>query len=160
MELIKIGVVTKPQALKGEFRVKPSILNLKTFKKLTSVSIDGIEYPVEKVILRDAFAILKLNGIDTCEQAETLRNREVFAMMEIDIEEHFDLVNFEVLVDNHKVGTISSVDNYGSKDILSISGEKNLMLPVIDKLIINIDKDTKVVSLNKEIFEQVAVYED
>ena len=160
MDRINIGVITKPQALKGQFRLKPSLLNMKAYKKMTCLKIDNTEYNVESVTLRDAFVIFKLQGIDTCEQAEALRNREVFAMVEIDTDEHFDLVDFEVVVDDKKIGTITSIDNFGSKDILSITGARNVMLPVVDGLIVSVDESTKVVTLNKEIMEQVAVYED
>lgn len=160
MEWNKIGVVTKPQALKGQFRLKPSLLNMKAYKKINVVKISNIEYNVENVTLRDTFVIFKLQGIDTCESAELLRNKEVFACVQIDTEEHFDLVNFDVLVDDKKIGIITSIDNFGSKDILTISGAHNIMLPVIDGLIKSVDESTRVVIFNKEIMEQVAVYED
>lgn len=160
MEWNSIGVVTKPQALKGEFRLKPSLLNMKKYKKLTLVQIDGNEYNVERVSLRDAFVILKLQGVDTCESAENLRNKEVFAMIEVDTDEHFDLVDFEVRVDGKSIGKVVSIDNYGSKDILSIAGERNVMLPVIDGLVLDVDGDQKIVTLDSKIMEEVAVYED
>lgn len=160
MEWNKIGVVTKPQALKGEFRLKPSLLNLKKYKKLTSVQIDGKEYNVERVSLRDAFVILKLQGIDTCESAECLRNKEVFACIEVDTDEHFDLVDFEVKVDGKAMGKVVSIDNFGSKDILSIRGDRNVMLPVIDGLVLDVNGDSKIVTLDSKIMEEVAVYED
>ena len=101
-----------------------------------------------------------MQGIDTCESAEKLRNKDIFAEIEADVEDHFDLVDFAVMIDDNNIGVVSSIDNFGSKDILSISGDKNIMFPIIDNLIINVDENTKVITLNKEIFEQVAVYED
>lgn len=160
MEWNKIGVVTKPQALKGQFRLKPTLLNLKAYKKMSRVKIEDNEYNVENVTLRESFVIFKLQGVDTCESAEKLRNKEVFAEIEIDTEDHFDLVDFEVFVNNKKLGVIKAIDNFGSKDILSIVGEKNVMLPVIDRLIENVDENSKNVTINQEIMEQVAVYED
>ena len=74
MERIRIGIITKPQALKGEFRLKPDLLNLKEYKILSSVFIDNKEYIVERVSLRDAFVILKVKGVERCEDAELLRN--------------------------------------------------------------------------------------
>lgn len=156
----KIGVVTKPQALKGQFRLKPSLLNLKSYKKMGAIKIDDNEYNVESVTLRDTFVIFKLQGIDTCEQAELLRNKEVFADIVIDTDENFDLVNFDVYVEGIRIGSIISIDNFGSKDILSIAGARNVMAPVIDGLIQGVDEACRVVNLNKEILEQVAVYED
>ena len=43
MEKVLVGIITKPQALKGEFRVKPEILNMKQFKKFDCVTINKKE---------------------------------------------------------------------------------------------------------------------
>lgn len=160
MSWSKIGVVTKPQALKGQFRLKPSLLNMKTYKKINVVKINERIFNVESVALRDVFAIFKLEGIDTCEQAENLRNQEVFAEVEIDTQEHFDLVDFTVVIDNLEFGVIKSVDNFGSKDILSVSGKRSFMIPVIDGLIVSTNENNKTITFNSNIFEQVVVYED
>ena len=101
MGLNRIGVATKPQALRGQFRIKPEILNLKLFKKLTSLSIDNVNYDVENVSLRETFVIVKLKGIDSCEQAETFRNKPVFADVQIEkVESNIDFIGFEVFVEN------------------------------------------------------------
>lgn len=160
MEKVKIGIITKPQALKGEFRVKPLILNLKQFKNLDSIIIGNTEHKVEKVTLRESFAIIKVEGVDSCEQAELLRNSDVYAMIEIDTNDSFDLEGFSVFLDNELIGKIIEINNYGSKDILSISGSKSCMIPLIDNLILNTNKEDKIVILNKELFDQVVVYEN
>ncbi|MBQ7352342.1 MAG: 16S rRNA processing protein RimM [Clostridia bacterium] len=160
MSRICIGVVTKPQALKGQFRVKPNLINLKTYKKLSEIEIDNTTYSVESVSLRDTFVILKIKGIDSCESAELLRNKEIFADIEQKVEEHFDLQGYGVVVESENIGVIVDINNYGSKDILSIEGNNSCLIPVIDKLIDKIDEQENVVYLNKNIFEQVAVYED
>lgn len=155
-----IGVATKPQALKGQFRIKPNILNLKKLKKLENLTISNIEYPVESITLRETFIIVKLSGVDTCEQAETFRNKQVFADIEDEVETTFDLNGFEVIVDNESLGTIININNYGSKDVITIEGEKSIMLPNIDGLIVSTDETSHKVIFDKNIFETVAVYED
>ena len=160
MERIRIGIITKPQALKGEFRLKPELLNLKEYKKLSSVFIDDKEYLVERVSVRDTFVIMKVEGVERCEDAELLRNKEVFADMEIKYEETFDLQGYDVFVGDKSIGKVLDINNYGSKDILSISGMQSIMLPVIDGLISEVSDDEKKVILNQDLFEQVAVYED
>lgn len=160
MSRICIGVATKPQALKGQFRLKPNLLNLKNYKKISKMEVSAVTYDVESVSLRDTFVIIKLKGIDSCEQAEQFRNKEVFAEVEEKVEEHFDLLGFAVVVDSKEIGKVIDINNYGSKDILSINGARPCMMPVIDELISSIDEANKVVVLNKIIFEQVVVYED
>ena len=160
MEQVVVGVVTKPQALKGEFRVKSSILNMKQFKKFNSVFISGREYKIEKVTLRDSFVILKVVGVDSCESAEMFRNLDVYAEMELDTSDSFDLVGFEVFVGNSSLGRIVEINNYGSKDIISVQGKNAFMMPMIDDLVLDIDENEKAIKLNPESFEQVVVYEN
>ena len=156
MEKVKIGVVTKPQALKGAFRVKPEILNLKKLKKLHEIFVDNKSYTIESVTLRDTFAIFKVQDIDTCEQAENMRNKTVFAEIEIEKSNNLDLVGFDAIVDG-KRGKIVDINNFGSKDIMTIEFENSCMLPIIDGLIEKVDYDSKTVTLSKQIFDQVAV---
>lgn len=161
MSLNLVGVATKPQALKGQFRIKPEILNLKEFKKFTHLTIDNKEYKVEAVTLRDTFIIVKLEGVDTCEQAETFRNKKVYTEMEVEVEDNFDLMNFEVEVDGEIIGKIVDINNYGSKDICSIKTKTGgVMLPLIDELIVSIDEEKQIVVMDKNTFAEVAVYED
>lgn len=159
MERIKVGTITKPQALKGAFRLKPSILNLKKFKKLKEIFVNNSPYEIEEVSLRDTFVILKVKGIDTCESAEALRNKDVFADMEVENSTAFDMVGWNVCVDSLR-GRVIDVNNYGSKDILSLDIGKKCMIPVIDGLIERSEINTQTIYLNNEIFEQVVVYED
>ena len=161
MSLNLVGVATKPQALKGQFRIKPEILNLKEFKRFDHLTIDNKEYSVEAVTLRDTFVIVKLEGIDTCEQAETFRNKKVFAEMDVKVEDNFDINNFEVEIDGEIIGKVTDINNFGSKDICTITTSNgDIMLPIIDNLIINTNEDKLVVVMDKNIFTEVAVYED
>ena len=160
MEKICVGIITKPQALKGEFRVKPEILNLKQFKKFEILTINNLDYKVERVSLRDTFAIIKVEGINSCEEVEKLRNTPVFAMMEVSNEDNTTWLQFECFVDENSLGKIVDINNYGSKDILTINGKTEIMLPVIDGLIESVNTDEKIIAFNKEIFNQVASYED
>ena len=161
MNLNLVGVATKPQALKGQFRIKPEILNLKEFKRFNSLTIDNKEYEIEAVTLRDTFVIVKLKGIDTCEQAESFRNKKVFAEMEVVVEDNFDIINFTVELDGEEIGKVTEINNYGSKDICTISTNNgDILLPLIDNLIVSIDEEKLVVIMDKNIFAEVAVYEN
>ena len=155
-----IGVATKPQALKGQFRIKPIILNLKKFKKINFVTIDNKEYEVEGVSLRDTFVIVKLKGVDSCEQAETFRNKQIFADMEVEVETSYDLKGYRACLDGIEIGTITDVNNFGSKDVLSISGKRSILVPNVDGLIVSFDEVERLVEIDKNIFDTVAVYED
>ena len=161
MNLNLVGVTTKPQALKGQFRIKPEILNLKEFKRFNFLTIDNKEYEIEAVTLRDTFVIVKLKGIDTCEQAESFRNKKVFAEMEVVVEDNFDIIGFAVEINGEVIGKVTEINNYGSKDICTISTNNgDIMLPLIDNLIVSVNEEKLVVVMDKNIFAEVAVYEN
>lgn len=160
MERIEIGMITKPQALKGEFRVKPSLLNLKYYKSFKTVFFAGNEFEVERVSIRDTFVIFKVKGIDDCDVAETYRNTPIYADMEVVSKDDNDYLDFTAILDGEVLGKITAINNYGSKDIWTISGSSEIMLPYVDGLILSKDIENKILNLNKEIFTQVAVYED
>ena len=159
MEKILVGKVTKPQALKGEFRIKPEIIDFKAFKKFEVITIGNKEYCVEHVSIRPAFVIVKVKGVDTCEEAENLRNSDVFAELEIEESDTFSYTGFTCFVET-EIGKVIDVNNFGSTDILTIKGNTEIMLPVIDNLISKVDIDKQEIYFNKEIFSQVASYED
>ena len=128
----------------------------KKLKKLHEIFVDDRPYIIESVTLRDTFVILKVQDIDTCEQAETMRNKAVFAEIEIEKSNNLDLVGFDAIVED-KRGKIVDINNFGSKDIMTIEFDSSCMLPIIDGLIENVDYDSKTVILSKQIFDQVAV---
>ena len=80
--------------------------------------------------------------------------------MEIDTDDSFDLVGFEVIVDGNVIGKIAEINNYGSKDIISIVSDNPCMLPIIDNLIVLTDEENQTITLDREIFDQVVVYEN
>ena len=53
-----------------------------------------------------------------------------------------DLIGLDIVTeDGEKIGTVSDVFNTGSNDIYEVKreGKKNLLLPVIDDVVLNID---------------------
>ena len=159
MDKILIGTITKPQALKGEFRIKPSLFNLKAYKTIENVFIKNKEYKVEKVTLRDTFVIMKVEGVNTCEMAEALRNTPIFAELENEGNDQKSIFDFDVILDGALIGKVKEINNYGATDVLSIKGDKNMMVPYIAGLGIE-NFEERTFTLNKEIFEQVVVYEN
>ena len=157
MDKILIGTITKPQALKGEFRVKPALFNLKAYKTLSSVTIEDKDFSVQKVTLRDAFVIMKVEGVDSCEGAEALRNKSIYAEMDNAGNSEASVLNYDVILESVVIGKVVDVNNYGATDVLSVVGDRNFMMPLIPNLA-HIDRTNHTLTLNKEIFEQVVVY--
>ncbi len=162
---MEIGVITKPQALKGQFRVKPTGMNLLDMKELRSVIINNKEYDIEKIVLRDTFAIFKVVGIDDISQVEVLRNRPISISdedtEELQEDEYYidDLIGSKVVDDlGVELGVVSDVSKFGSASVITITnGDKEILFPHARNVIKNVDTDSKIVVVDRKIFEEIAL---
>jgi 16S rRNA processing protein RimM len=68
-KFLTIGEITKPHGIKGEVKVFPLTDDIQRFKKLKRVFIDGQEVKVSYVTVGHDRAILRLEGVDSVEEA-------------------------------------------------------------------------------------------
>ena len=164
---ITIGEILKAQGISGEVKVKPLTDDISRFKKLKKVFIAGKELDVLSVRINDGFVFLKLGGISDRNNAQLLTGK----MLEIDRagavelpkDAYFiaDVIGCLVrLSDGTFVGKVDYVYQNGAADVFEVIGEKNVMFPFLNDLIISVDLTEKIIVLDKNEFQKVAVYED
>ena len=163
--MIEIGIITKPQALKGQFRVKPTKILFDDMKELEEVIIKGKTYNVEKVIIRDGFAIMQVEGITDINQVEPLRNTPVYIE---DVEEE-ELTDDEYYIDDMigcvvvddkgvTIGTVSEVKSYGGASEISVdTADGEIMFPHARNVIKSLDVDNKKMIVDRKIFEEISL---
>lgn len=160
--MLKIAKIVKPQGIKGECKAQPLTNVLAVFKSLRSAHVGGKEVAVERASVRQDFLYIKFAGIDTRNDAETLRGK--FIEIEKDeVEKHTqeflvdDLIGMTLYDESGDyVGQIMDVENYGAGDIFII--EKNgrtAQAPYVEKAFFR-HGDKLVV--NKVGFDEVAIW--
>jgi len=162
IELCEIGIITKPQGLKGHFRVRQNYSNFSILSKVKTVVIKGKDYDVEKVTDRGEFFIFKLKGIETIEEAEDLRNEKIYSKSEerdeLGENEFYiaDLVDSKVLVGKEEIGELKQVLKYGAADVFVINNNgKEIMMPFVNGLVESFDAKNKTLELNSEKYKEV-----
>ena len=85
-DFMSVGKIGKTHGLKGEVKVFSLTDSLERFKTLKSVYIDGEIRKVEGCKLQHDRAILKIEGIDSIEQAELYRNKYLMVKREDAVE--------------------------------------------------------------------------
>ncbi len=152
-KFLTIGEITKPHGYKGEVKVFPLTDDPKRFLDLKKVLIDGKEVRVTHVSVGGDRAILKLQGIDTLEQAETLRKKTLVVHRDEAVELEEDAYFIEDLKDcqvydteGKSLGQISEVIVTGSNDVYWIKQPKELLIPALKNIVVDVNiKEEKVI---------------
>lgn len=147
---IKIGKIINTFGLKGEIKIYPYI---DYFEDLDFIILDNNKFKIEKSRYQKNIVIAKLENIDTIEQAEDLKEKDIFIYedMKPDLPEGTyyidDLIGFKVVTDEGKVlGNLTNIYNTGANDIYEI--DNNILLPAIKDVIKQIDLDNKQINVH------------
>lgn len=153
---LECGKIINTHGIKGQIKLESFCDSPKVLASLGKVYLhEGNvykEFKVRGASVFKSFVIMDLDGIDSCESAELLKGRIVYADREdIALEEGSffiaDLIGVKVIdsVNGKVYGTITDVINRGASDIYVVStpyGEK--MIPVVDEFVKKIDLDSGV----------------
>ena len=162
MELKCIGTITKPQGLKGEFRLKPNVRSFRDYKEIKKIIINNSEYIVNRVVLRDSFTIFNVQNIDSIDIAETLRNTDVYIEYDPENEPEDESIEGYKLVSKDGstiLGTITTVDNFGASDIVNVVTDDgaSFAFPNVREVITSIDDDLEIVYIDDDILDELRV---
>ena len=157
MDIIKLGKITAPQGIKGEVRVYPYTDKPTRFSEIEAVLLNGRRCRIEKARYMKNMAILKLEGIDDRNAAETMRNRELLLPRE-DLwkqpeDTYFvdDLVGCAVVSeDGAPVGTLKTVHSRPAQDLYEIerADGSSFLLPAVKEFIKDVKTDEKIIVIH------------
>jgi len=151
-ELVEIGRISKPWGVKGEVKVRLTTDIPGRFQALEGVWIhDGGEkiawYRIEQVKRLKKAVALKLEGIDSPEAAEVLRDREVAVpeteRAELEEGEFFiyDLIGLEVVdPEGRRLGELTKVYQGSAQDVFEVAtAEGARLVPAVSAYVTGID---------------------
>ena len=165
-EYFTIGKIVRPHGIKGAVRAETYTSNPQRFKKLKEVIIDSKTIAVESVSIDPSnFMLIKLVGIDTMDDAEKLRNKNVVIkrsqLPEPENGTYYidDLIGSDVLVDGDKIGILTKIEQFGSADVYEVSLEQGTVnFPAIKDVFSYVDVKKGVINLKGYIFSRICVY--
>jgi len=150
-----IGIILKPQGIKGEVKVKSVSPDPHRFNILDEVNIIENKlrtYSIQTVRISNGFVYLKFDGINSRNDAELLRGKEIFIpenqLIDLETNEYFvhDLIGCNVQdEDGQFIGEITDIMQQSSNDIYVIrdrNGQEQL-IPAIKDVIRSVDISKK-----------------
>ena len=155
---LEIGQIVNTFGIKGEVKVVPFTDDISRFDDLEKVYVktkkESKLYKVEHARYHKNMVLLKFEGINNPEDAETLKN----SFLEVDREDAIpleegtyfivDLIGLDVYTDDGKLlGKVEDIYNTGANDIYVVKDElgKQILLPGIDDVIKEVKLEDRII---------------
>ena len=171
-EYLLLGEIVRPQGIRGEVKVRHYTDDPERFYDLDVVFLKrGENYDevnVEDARVQGDDVYLKLEGIDDRNQAEKLRNIQLW----VDRDNAVELGEDEVFIadilgakafdtQGNQLGVLRDVLTPGGVDVFVLKTPKgNLMFPALKEVLLEMNADEGKLVLDENKPEEVALYED
>lgn len=153
-KFISVGQIINTHGIKGELKVYPLSDDIKRFRNLSKVYIDGEEKKVVWCKMQADKVILKLSDIETMEDAVKLKDKYIDVLREdaVTLKEGryyiADIIGCSVVdTDGTNYGKISEVLQTGSNDVYWIKGENEILIPALKDIVLKIDIENEKITI-------------
>ena len=171
MDFLRIGVVSRPQGIKGELKVSPLTDDPARFEKLSRVFAESAgykPYEVEGVSVRGNDVFVRLKDITDRNGAEAMRGEYLCVGRQDAVQlppgRYFisDIIGCRVLSDEGEdLGELEDVLQYPANDVYVVMKDnKRFLVPALKKLMISVDIAQKRIVFNTAVLSEVMVRDE
>lgn len=164
-QFLEIGQIVNTQGLKGEMRVDPWCDSPEFICRFNELYLEnGDIIKITRSRVQKNVAVIKVEGIDTIEQADTMRRTILYINRnDVNLDDGVffvqDILGCEVIDEKTRkcYGKVTDVLKTGANDVYQVTDDesKNYLIPVIDDVVISTDIDSGVILIRpmKGIFD-------
>ena len=149
-DYFKVGQIVNTHGIKGEVKVMSYTDDVNNFKRYKKVLVGGEWKNIQGVKFQKDRVILKLEGIETMDDAETYKQKYLSVPRdeepELPEDTYYvtDLINCTVYDTNDKdLGKVFDVIQTKNNDVYWIKEPKQLLIPVLRDIVLDVDIDNK-----------------
>ena len=164
---IVVAQIVKPQGIKGEIKARLLLTDGFQLENLNNLYINDTKVTMESFRVDKEFVYVKFLEINSRNEAEALRNKNITTLKE-ELEsflgdgEYFieDLIGMACIFEDGEIlGDVADIQNFGSKDVYYVNktNGKEILFSAVDGVIIEVDKEKNTIILNKKKFNEVCV---
>lgn len=153
-EVFNVGKIVNTHGLKGEVKVIANTKDVNNFKRYGYVLINEEERKIEGVKFQKDRVILKIEGINSIEDAEMYKGTEMFVLREnepdLDEDEFYvrDLIGMHVFdTEGKDLGEIYDIIETKNNDVYWIRKPKELLVPALIDIVVDIDLDEEKITI-------------
>lgn len=150
LEYLEAGEIVTTHGVRGEIKVLPWTDTPDFLLGFDRVHIAEQEYTVENCRVQKTCNLLKLKGVDTMEQAQSLRGKTVQIYRcdaPSDLIFAAELIGVDVFENDALLGKIADVLDYPGNKVYVVRGDHEYMIPAVKQFIISTDIDNNVMQV-------------
>ena len=150
LQFLEAGEVVTTHGVRGEMKVLPWADGPGFLCEFDRVRIGGTEYKVESCRIQKTCNLLKVQGVDTMEQAQALHGK-VVEIYRRDCPEDMifvaELIGVRVFSEGKEIGKIADVLDYPGNKVYVVRGEHEYMIPAVKAFILSTDMEHEVMEV-------------
>ena len=150
LQFLEAGEVVTTHGVRGEMKVLPWADGPDFLCEFDRVRIGGTEYKVESCRIQKTCNLLKVQGVDTMEQAQALHGK-VVEVYRSDCPEDMifvaELIGVRVFSEGKEIGKIADVLDYPGNKVYVVRGEHEYMIPAVKAFILSTDMEHEVMEV-------------
>lgn len=145
-EFLEAGEIVSTHGVRGEIKIMPWADDAEFLVGLPRVFLAGRAYAVQKSRVQKTCVLMKLEGIDTLDDASRLRG-QVICIHRADVQLPdgaifiADLIGLRVLAGEHEIGTVTDVLSMPGNDVYVVNGTREYLIPAVPEFILERDLD-------------------
>lgn len=153
-DILRVGKIVNTHGLKGEVKVIALTDDPKRYNDLDFVLIDEVERKIQGCKFQKDRVIVKIEGIDSIEEAEKYKNkymeipREYAVPLEEDTYYIADIIGCNVYdTEGKSLGEVYDVIQTKNNDVYWIRKPKELLIPVLLDIVTDIDVENRKITI-------------
>ena len=150
LQFIEAGEIVSTHGIKGEVKVLCWLDDPEMLCEFDRVRISGKEYTIQQCRVQKSCNLVKLEGIDTMDAAQTMRGK-ILELYREDIDEEVifaaELIGMQVCCDGEEIGKIVEVLDYPGNSVYVVRGKHEYMIPAVNQFILSTDMDANVMEV-------------
>ena len=143
LQFVEAGEIVTTHGVRGEVKVLPWLDCPEMLCEFDRCRMDGREYVITQCRVQKSCNLVKLEGIDTMEDAQKLRGK-IIELYREDIDDDVifgaELVGVDVYADGVSIGKITEVLDYPGNSVYVIDDGK-YMIPAVKEFILSTDME-------------------
>ena len=150
LQFLDAGEIVSTHGVRGEMKILPWSDGPEFLLDYKRVRINGKEYTVECCRVQKTCNLMKISGIDTVEDARSLRGKTVQIYREdapADLIFAAELIGIKVYCEGVQIGKIVDVLDYPGNKVYVVEGEHKYMIPAVKAFILSTDMETEMMQV-------------